>query len=91
MTSRIFYSWQSDLPNRTNRGFIEQALEKAVRVLRTDETLWVEPVVDRDTACDPGTPDIAQTIFAKIAASAVFVGDVSIVQHPPGGRPVPNP
>ena len=91
MTSRIFYSWQSDLPNRTNRGFIEQALEKAVRVLRTDETLGVEPVVDRDTAGVPGTPDIAQTIFAKIVASEVFVGDVSIVQHPPGGRPVPNP
>jgi len=27
----VFYSWQAQLPNRTNRGFIESALEQAVK------------------------------------------------------------
>jgi hypothetical protein len=26
----VFYSWQSDLPNRTNRTFIQDALQKAI-------------------------------------------------------------
>jgi hypothetical protein len=47
MASKVFYSWQSDLPNRTNRGLIQSALEKAARELRSDESIAVEPVVDR--------------------------------------------
>ena len=31
MASIIFYSWQSDLPNSTNRGFIQAALEQAAK------------------------------------------------------------
>ena len=29
----VFYSWQSDLPNATNRGFIEDCLERALEDL----------------------------------------------------------
>jgi hypothetical protein len=28
----VFYSWQSDLPNKTNRGLIEDALERRARI-----------------------------------------------------------
>ena len=31
MNTTIFYSWQSDLPNVTNRSFIEGALTKAIK------------------------------------------------------------
>ena len=79
MAETIFYSWQSALPNATNRGFIEVALEKAVRSLRNDDSLQVEPVIDRDTLGAPGTPDIAVTILNKIDGAQVFVGDVSII------------
>jgi hypothetical protein len=51
----------------------------------------VEPVIDRDTAGVPGSPDIAHTIFDKIDAAAVFVCDVSIVNADTAGRPTPNP
>jgi hypothetical protein len=92
MADRIFYSWQSALPNSTNRGFIEQALEAVVEKIRADETLTLEPVIDRDTDGVAGCPDIAATIFEKIAAAAVFVADVSIInagsEHQ---RPTPNP
>jgi len=87
----VFYSWQSDLPNSTNRGFIQQALENAVTIIANDNTIAVEPVVDRDTQGVAGSPDIASTIFAKITASDVFVADVSIISRPKKGRLTPNP
>jgi hypothetical protein len=87
---KVFYSWQSDLPNSTNRGFIETALERAVKTIRADNSIQVEPVVDRDTAGVPGAPDIARTIFEKIEESQVFVCDVSIINKG-ATRPTPNP
>ncbi len=91
MATKVFYSWQSDLPNRTNRGLIQSALEKAARELRSDESIAVEPVVDRDTLGEPGAPDIATTILRKIDDASVFVCDVSIVSRPESGRLCPNP
>lgn len=87
----IFYSWQSDLPNPTNRGFIELALKNAATIISNDQAISVEPVVDRDTQGVSGSPDIASTIFSKITAADVFVADVSIVAHPTKARPTPNP
>ncbi len=89
----IFYSWQSDLPNSTNRGFIRKALDGAVEKLSSDLALAVEDSlrVDQDTQGVTGTPHIAETIFAKIAAADVFVADVSFVAHGKDGRRCPNP
>ena len=87
----VFYSWQSDRPNRTNRGFIMEALERAATVLRSDESVAVEPVIDRDTAGVAGSPEIAATIFAKIARADVFVPDVSLVTSADTKRQSPNP
>ena len=88
---KIFYSWQSDLPNSTNRSFIQTALERAARSIGNDPAIAVEPVVDRDTAGIPGSPDIADTIFEKIDSCQVFVCDVSIINPNDGQRPTPNP
>jgi hypothetical protein len=71
--SKIFYSWQSDLPNSTNRSFIEKALERAAKSIQRDDSIEVEPVIDRDTRNIPGSPDIAVTIFKKIDKSDIFV------------------
>lgn len=91
MESKVFYSWQSDLPNATNRGFIQSALENAVKSIRDDETIKVEPVIDRDTAGVPGSPDIADTILTKIGKSQIFVADVSIINNKGKTRKTPNP
>src|ERR1043166_3186883 len=93
MSEVVFYSWQSDLPNATNRGFIQQALEQAVKSIASDESLSVEPVIVRDTSGVPGSPEIARTIFNKIGRAAVFVADVSIINRAERGtgRPTPNP
>jgi hypothetical protein len=96
----IFYSWQSQLPNATNRGFIEAAVKQAAKAVRDDVTIDARPEVDRDTANKPGSPNIADTIRAKIDAAEIVVCDVSIVQGRgrleqwAGGkhvRPTPNP
>jgi len=87
----VFYTWQSDLPNATNRSFILKALENVAHAITIDDTVDVEPVIDRDTQGVPGAPDISKTIFQKIAAADVLVADVSIVGVIEGGRPTPNP
>jgi len=87
----VFYSWQSDLPNGTNRTFIESALKKAAKTIRDDATLEVEPVVDRDVEGVAGSPDISRAIFEKIERAQVFVCDVSIINQGTQGRLTPNP
>ncbi len=91
MDFRIFYSWQSDLPNNTNRGFIQDALERASRNVAKDDTVEVEPVVDRDTKGLTGSPAIDHAIFEKIEGAQAFVADVSIVNQGADGRKTPNP
>lgn len=90
MNRRLFYSWQSDLPASVTRNLIQDALERAAKAVARDESQWVRPVIDRDTAGLEGTPNIADSIFAKIASSDAFVADVSVV-NAGGQRPTPNP
>lgn len=91
MICTIFYSWQRDLPNSTNRAFIESALEAALAELAADGSLVVEARIDSDTKGLPGSPDIVQAILDKIDCAAVFVGDVSIVHPEEVERRSPNP
>lgn len=86
----VFFSWQKDLPNLTNRGFIEKALEDALKNLRREDAPELVPTLDCDTQGIAGTPDIANSIFEKIGRAAVFVGDVSII-HTTERRALPNP
>jgi hypothetical protein len=79
------------LDHPTNKDLIQDALERAAKAIREDDSIKVEPVVDRDTAGVAGSPDIAATIFEKIDASQVFVCDVSIINDQEKARPTPNP
>lgn len=88
--STIFYSWQSDLPNSTTRGFIKDALQKAIKELNKDPVFVDAPrELDADTAGVPGSPHIADTILDKISKAEVCVFDVSIIGLA-NGRPCPN-
>ncbi len=91
-THTVFYSWQSDLPNTTNRGFIQDALERAAKEIRKDEEFGVDPSIDRDIVGVPGSPNIVAAIFEKIGRADVFVADVSFITPLVyDGRPTPNP
>jgi hypothetical protein len=87
----VFYSWQSDLPGNGNRNLIETCLTRALEAIGKDATTSIEPVLDRDTAGIAGAPDIATSIFSKIARADVFVADVSIINSGAGMRSMPNP
>jgi chaperonin GroEL len=92
----IFYSWQSDSPPKSNRNFIQDTLDKAVKALASKGNIAVDPVVDRDTRNVAGAPKIADTIFSKIDTAAVFVADVTIVSKITGEtadrvKSLPNP
>jgi len=90
--AKVFYSWQSDTPGAMNRNFILKALEDAAKEIAGDDSIDVEPVVDRDTQNVAGSPDIGNTILAKIRAADVVVTDVTIInQGSSGERLTPNP
>lgn len=87
----IFYSWQKDLPNNTNWTFIETALKKVVKTIRNDDSIQVEPVIDRDTLGIAGSPEIPSTILAKIDRCDAFVCDLSIINKGSKFKLMPNP
>jgi hypothetical protein len=89
MTPTVFFSWQSDSPNETNRRFIRSALEEAVNGVAVID----EPVrVDAATEGVSGTPEIASTIFEKLTETAVAVFDVTPIGRVTGKKKVlPNP
>ncbi len=91
MNNTIFYSWQSDLPNESNRGFIESCLEKASKKISNISPFSIDFVLDRDTKNEIGTPDIADSIFKKISKAKIFVADISIINSDYSGRKSPNP
>src|SRR4051794_26417821 len=88
---RVFFSWQSDVKAAACRSLIERSLEDAVKAMAGDDSISVEPLVDRDTLGLPGAPDIAAAIFSKIEDAAVFVADVTIINAGADGRKTPNP
>lgn len=91
MNYTAFYSWQSDLENKYNRSFIQDALQKATKSISQDKNFALDAVVDRDTYGMVGSPSIVESITGKIAKSDVFVCDISIINYPGTGRPTPNP
>lgn len=87
----VFYSWQSWADAGANRNFIEDCLERAIKEIRKDDSLRLDPVIERDVQGVPGSADIANTIFGKIVEADVFVADVSFVNDLAPGRRSPNP
>jgi hypothetical protein len=73
----VFYAWQSDCSNSTNRSLIERAVQDAINAIKADAALEASPRIDSDTKNVPGTPDIANTILAKIDDCGVFLADVT--------------
>jgi len=95
---KIFYSWQSDLSNSTNRSFIRKCLDKTIQELKLQgdisEAVREDMHIDQDTEGVPGSPDIAKTILEKIDRSAIFIADITPIKEiEKQGRKksIPNP
>lgn len=93
MSDTVFWSWQNDLPSKTNREFVREALLEAVK--RVSEKLDLEEVqrleLDHDTKSTPGMADIGRTILEKISKCAVLVADVTPICKNEDGKYLPNP
>lgn len=85
---QIFYSWQSDLPPKTNRSGIRNGLLKVAADNSNDD---YEISIDEATRDEPGSPHIPTTILKKISASDVFVADISTINKGDASRKCPNP
>jgi hypothetical protein len=102
---KVFWAWQADLPGKISRHFVREALEQAIDQLRQPRDIE-EPAgesrrndlhLDHDTKGLSGSPEVASEIFRKIAASSVFIADMTPIGRGPdkadtAGSPVaPKP
>ncbi|MFX7756055.1 hypothetical protein ABTJ91_20395, partial [Acinetobacter baumannii] len=84
----------SDTDNRIGRGFIQHALDRAIRAVNADAD--VDPAdrnvqADRDTVGISGMPPLADTIFGKIDRAVAFLSDLTHVAKRAKGQLSPNP
>ena len=91
---KIFWAWQSDTPGKIGRFLVRDALQDAITELKeapdieepTEAQRRDELELDHDRKGVPGSPDLAATIYGKIAAAAVVVADVTAVGSTPERR-----
>lgn len=79
MTHTIFFSWQSDTGNGSDRRFIETCLNKALSILHKEQKYKIDYRIDHATDKKQGSPDISDSIFKKINSATIFVADVTII------------
>ncbi|WP_306640706.1 hypothetical protein [Sanyastnella coralliicola] len=91
MRHTIFYSWQSDLPNSSNRGFVKSCIEKSIRRFRESSKSEFPIELDHDTRGQLGSPEILNTILRKINSCKIFIADMSIINPHSSTRKTPNP
>ena len=86
----IFFSWQSDLPNKTNRNLIENSIKLALKKMNQDSPYSLITEIDRDTKGVLGSPDIVDSILTKIDKCGLFIADISIINSSLNGKRTPN-
>jgi len=90
---KIFWSWQNDADPKRHRHFIKGSLDDAIAAVALE--LEVDPAerpeIDHDVKGAQGAVEIANTIMDKIAASAIFVADVTPITRTENGKALPNP
>ena len=83
MSQTVFFSWQSDVPAKYGKAFIEEALKLAItRIAKNNELEESNrpPLrIDKDTSGEGGNVSIVETIFRKIEECGVFIADVTFV------------
>lgn len=82
---RVFYSWQSDLPAKTNKNAIRKALSQAAKELDQDV------LIDEATRDMSGSENIPDKIREKIREADFFVADITPINAGCETRPTPNP
>jgi hypothetical protein len=83
MKLTIFYSWQSELPQKSNRHFIKKCLVDAVeQVSKLNDFVSVTFEIIEGIAGETGSVPVASTINEKrIPSCDIFVADLTTVTH----------
>ena len=83
MAVKLFWSWQSETPQRTGRIFVRDALREAIEQLKItadiDEPERDADKIDHDPERVSGGVGLVREILRSIDAAAAFVADVSAV------------
>ena len=87
---RVFYSWQSDSPKKTNLFAIRDALEKAAKRISAAMP-GVNVIPDEATRDTSGGPNIILKILEKIDEADVFIADITTITLPGSSLACPNP
>ena len=92
MNFTIFYSWQSDLPCKTNKTAIRASLREACTNVE-NEIEHIKCCLDEATRDTPGSPNIPLNILRKIRSSDAFVCDITTINATASDnlRRTPNP
>lgn len=91
MANTVFWSWQSDQPQRETRRLIRDALSDAINRIAATMEESERPGLDHDTKNVPGSPEIVATILKKIDSASVFVADVTPISVSENGKHISNP
>lgn len=88
----IFYSWQSDLPEYTNRVAIRKSLKDAGKII-AKKNKNIRVVIDEATRGEAGSPNIPAKILEKIKSSDAFICDITTINEmtDEDTRKTPNP
>jgi len=86
---KIFYSWQSDLNHEYNWKFIEKCILNSIESINKKDK-HKKLSLDQATRGLPGSPDIVDSIFSKIAKSSIFIADITPITML-GEKGIPNP
>ncbi len=81
----VFYSWQSDTDSKYNRNYIRNLLDSFSKSYSPCSIEISESVGNK-----PGSPNIADTIIAKIDKANIFVCDLTPIKEL-NGKQLPNP
>lgn len=93
-TFRVFFSWQSDLPQESTTKAIRKSLERAKNNLEKKyKEKHLQLTLDESTRDMPGSPNIPQAIFSKIEKADVFICDLTAINKVQGQeqKATPNP
>ena len=88
----IFYSWQSDLPQKYNHYYIKKCIDKAIKLIKSE--LNVNIKIETDTRNSSGLETIEKTILTKIGACDLFIADITPISNDVKNakvKGIPNP
>lgn len=66
MQFTVFYSWETDRPEETNKKFLRDVIKEAIATVSVEGVLVDSPRFESGMDGVAGTPEVATVMFDKI-------------------------